>query len=199
MTILSDSTFKDSFQFKKVIHIIDQIIEILRKFEVNYKKKFNFSKLFTYLGIPHSEEDEVLKIILKFQDLFEDVFCEYRIIKERKNITTYLVAENKFDNGGRKKIPFSTSQVEQFNDVIYTFKFINRGKGFDIKNTEAEFLRNLNRLRSDHPYLFKSNGDGIIYPSKLGLNLGNQIISYNKSNQTIDSYTVQNYIFEVVK
>ena len=200
MTLLSDSMtsdFKDGFQFRKFVHIFDQIIEILSRFQVNYNKKLNFSKLVKYLNIPHSEEEGVLTLVLKFQELFEEIICEYRIKKKRENNTTYLVAENKFQKGDRIKIPLSNAHVKLFNDIIYTFKFINRGKGFDIKSTEAEFLKNLEHFRSGHPYLFNSNGNGIIYPSKLGLKLGEQIISYYKSNQKVDSYIIQNYIFEV--
>ncbi len=202
MTALSDSMssgFKDGFQFRKFVHIFDQIIEILNKFQVNYEKKLNFSKLIKYLNIPPSEEESVLTVVLKFQELFEDVFCEYRIKKKRESNTLYLVAENKFRKGDRIKISLSNTHIKLLNDVIYTFRFINRGKGFDIKNTEADFLKNLEHLRSEHPYLFNSNGNGIIYPSKLGLKLGNQIISYNKSNQKVDSYMIRNYIFEVTK
>ncbi len=202
MTALSDSMssgFKDGFQFRKFVHIFDQIIEILNKFQVNYDKKLNFSKLIKYLNIPHSEEEGVLTIVLKFQELFEEAFCEYRIKKKRENNTTYLIVENKFQTGNRIQISLSTAHVKLFNDIIYTFKFINRGKGFDLKNTKAEFLKNLEHLRSEHPYLFNSNGNGIIYTSKLGLKLGEQIISYYKSNQKIDTYIIQNYRFKIMR
>ena len=200
MTLLSDSMtsdFKDGFQFRKFVHIFDQIIEILSRFQVNYNKKLNFSKLVKYLNIPHSESEEVLVILFKFQKLFEEVFCEYSITKKRENNTTYLVAENKFQTRDRIQVSLSTAHIKLFNDIIYTFKFINRGKGFDLKSTETDFLKNLEHFRSEHPYLFNSNGNGIIYPSKLGLKLGEQIISYYKSNQKVDSYIIQNYIFEV--
>ena len=199
MTSHSDSPYKDSFQFRDFVHIFNQIIEILKEFQKNYDKKLNITKLTKFLNIPHSEEEEVLTLLLKFQELFEDVFCEYRIKKKRENNIVYLVAKNKFDRIDRIHKSLSSTHIKLINDIIYTFKNINRGKGFDIKKTETGLLQNLKQLCSEHPYLFESNGNGMIYPSKLGLRLGDQIISYNKSNQRINSFTIQNYIVEVIE
>jgi len=201
MTLTSDSALSSSeerIQFKKVCQIIDQIINILNEFQGKYHKKFNFSKLIQYLNIPESESYELLNLIFRFQDLFESVFKEYQIRSRRERNTIYLITKRKDEYLTPVHIQLSNRHTEFFNDVIYTFKSINRGKGFEIKNTNAEFLNKLRQLRSKHPYLFQSNGNGLIYPSKLGLDLGNLIISYNKSNQKIDTFKVNNYVFEVV-
>ena len=75
------------------------------------------------------------------------------------------------------------------------FKFVNRGKGFDISEGETELLDNLKELKDTHPYLFE--GNGITYPTKLGLQLGDLIISYNKCNRHIKNLTIDNYTFTV--
>jgi len=89
--------------------------------------------------------------------------------------------------------------LKLFNDIIYVFKFVKRGKGFDIYQNGSELLVNLKQLKVEHPYLFESKGNGIIYPSELGLNLGELIISYNKSNREIKKLTVDNFTFIVEK
>ena len=201
MTLTTDSALSSSeerIQFKKVCQIVDQIINILNEFQGKYHKKFNFSKLIQYLNIPELESYEFLNIIFRFQDLFENVFKDYQIRSKREGNTTYLITKRKDEYLTPVHIQLSNRETEFFNDVIYTFKSINRGKGFDIKNTNAEFLNKLRLLRSKYPYLFQSNGNGLIYPSNLGLDLGNLIISYNRSNQKIDSFKVKNYVFEVV-
>lgn len=202
MTLTSDSALSSSeerIQFRKVCQIVDQIINILNEFQGKYHKKFNFSKLIHLLNIPESESFELLNLIFRFQDLFETVFKQYQIRSRREGNTTYLITKRKDEYLTPVRIQLSNRHTKFFNDLIYTFKSINRGKGFDIANTnDVEFLNNLEHLRSEHPYLFQSNGNGLIYPSKIGLDLGNLIISYNKSNQKVDTFKIQNYIFKVV-
>jgi hypothetical protein len=81
------------------------------------------------------------------------------------------------------------------NDIVYTFKFVKRGKGFDIAKNCSALISNLKKVKSEHPYLFESHGNGAIYPSKLGLKLGELIISYNKSNKDIKTIEIDNYTF----
>jgi len=202
MTLTSDSALsssKKTLQFRKVCQIMDQIIKILNQFQDKYSKKFNFSKLVQYLNIPESESYELLNLIFSFQNLFEGTFKKYQIRSKKEGSIIYLIAERKNEYLTPTTVQLSNSHAEFFNDLIYTFKSINRGKGFDIKSTnDVEFLNNIEQIRSKHPYLFQPNGNGLIYPSKVGLDLGNLIISYNKSNQKVETFKVDDYIFEVV-
>jgi len=202
MTLTSDSALSSSeetLQFRKVCQIVDQIINILNQFQDKYSKKFNFSKLVQYLNIPESESYEFLNLIFSFQNLFEGTFKKYQIRSKKEGSIIYLIAERKEEYLTPTNVQLSNRHAEFFNDLIYTFKSINRGKGFDIKNTnDVEFLNNIEEIRSKHPYLFQSKGNGLIYPSKVGLDLGNLIISYNKSNQKVETFKVDDYIFEVV-
>ena len=47
-------------------------------------------------------------------------------------------------------------------------------------------------MNETHPYLFYQNAGGLIYPTELGLQLGNLIHSYNKSNKKIKNLVIEN-------
>ena len=182
---------------RNTIHLLNRIIDVLSKYKENYGKKLNFTKLIQQLRIPNSEIDDFLSIILNFQETFEKVFKDYRLKKERKNNQVYLTIERDYKIKPPNSIKISASHIKLLNDIIYTFKFVKRGKGFDINKNGTELLANLKKLKNKHPYLFESHGDGVIYPSELGLKFGDLIISYNKSNKVINNIQIENCTFIV--
>jgi len=179
------------------IQFLNQIIDILNKYKENYEKKLNFTRLMQQLKIPTSEIDEFVYLILNFQETFENVFKEYRIQKKRQNDQVYLIVEKKIKDNNPRTIKISTSHLRLFNDIIYTFKFVKRGKGFDTTKNGSELLTNLKELKIKHPYLFEVHANRVIYPSELGLKFGGLIISYNKSNKDIKKIEIDNYTFIV--
>lgn len=140
-------------------------------------------------------------MLLNFQNLFESVFNKYVIKKTRLKNQIYFTVEKKdeeiieINDIDPKTVYISSDHLKLFNDIIYVFKFVNRGKGFDISDGKTELLDNLKELKNTHPYLFE--GNGITYPTKLGIELGDLIISYNKSNRHIKNLTIGNYTFMV--
>ena len=199
MTLSSDTrklTRIDVVQFQRTIQIINQTIESLGKFEDNYDKKFNFSELVRRLNIPHTEIDEFIYLLLNFQEKFENVFLNYRLKKKIENGIIYLTVEKREIDSIPIRPPeiitFSPSQVQLLIDIIYTFKHVKRGKGFDVAKNGTKLSSNLKQLRSEHPYLFESKSNGLIYPSPFGLKLGDLIISYNKGNKELTEITIDN-------
>jgi len=202
MTLSSDNNHYNKAQFRKFLQIANQIIDILGEFGGNYDKKLNFSKLASLLKIPHSEIDDIIYLLLNFQEKVEKIFRNYYLKKKRENNQVYLIVERKeADNLNELNIPkmieIGAFQLKLFNDIIYAFKFVKRGKGFDIVKNGSELLTKVKQLRNEHPYLFESRGNGVIYPSQFGLKLGELIISYNKSNKTLDRITFDNHLIEV--
>ncbi|MFW9879117.1 MAG: hypothetical protein ACFFG0_39060 [Candidatus Thorarchaeota archaeon] len=189
-------------QFRKVLRVLNQIVDYIEKFEDHYDKKFNFSKLVKLLNIPKAETDDIVGLILNFQDIFENVFRKHRLQKYRAANQIYLITEEKCLQNQIKafeNLMFTSSQINILNDIIYVFKHVKRGKGFDIVKNGSELLTKVKQLRNAHPYLFELKGNGLIYPSQLGLKLGELIISYNKSNKTLDRITLDSYMIEVKK
>lgn len=183
--------------------LLYQIIDILGQFENNYNKRFNFSKMAKCLKIPNLKTDDIIELLLTFQDLFESVFKKHHIKKTILNNQIYLTVKKKEEHSFvsnievPKTIKISNEHFKLFNDIIYIFKYVNRGKGFDVSKNETELIENLKELKSEHPYLFY--GNGVTYPTKLGLELGELIISYSKSSQNIKNLTIGNYTFVVDK
>ncbi len=196
MTSDMDS-YDNKISHRNTIHLITQILDILGKYSDNYEKKLNFTRLMQHLKIPTSEIDEFVSLILHFQETFEHVFKEYRIKKKRQNSQVFLTVENKIKDKTPRIIKILSSHLNLFNDIVYTFKFVKRGKGFDTSKNDSELLTNLKELKIKHPYLFDPHENGVIYPSELGLKFGELIISYNKSNRKIKNMQIENYTFIV--
>lgn len=205
MTSASDilsSNHYNKEQFRKVINVVNQIIEYLGKFQDHYDKKFNFSKLTQLLNIPPSEVDEIVHLLLNFQDIFEKVFTKYQLQKYRTNNHVYFIVERRQEDNVIEVpdlIKISASQITLLNDIIYVFKHIKRGKGFDLIKNGSELLGKIKRLKTIHPYLFKLGENGKVYPSEFGLNLGELIISYNKSNKKIEEVEIDHHTITVIR
>ena len=203
MTLSSNTKVLDAVQFQRTLQVLNQTIESLGKFEGNYDKKFNFSELVRRLNIPSTEIDEFIYLLLNFQEKFENVFLTYRLKKKIENGTIYLTVEKREIDSIPIRPPeiikFSPSQVQLLNDIIYTFRYVKRGKGFDVAKNGSELSSNLKQLRSEHPYLFESKSNGLIYPSPFGLKLGDLIISYNKGNRELTEITFDNHKVVVIQ
>ena len=203
MTLSSDNNHYNTTQFRKILQTINQIIDIIGGFGDNYDKKLNFSKLARLLKISPSEIDDVIYLLLNFQEKFEITFRNYHLKKKRENSQVYLIAErNQAYNLKELHIPnvieIDTFQLKLFNDIIYTFKFIKRGKGFDIVKNGTNLSTNLKALLIKHPYFFELKENGLIYPSHFGLKLGNIILSYNKGNKEFKKIIIENHTIMVV-
>ena len=199
---ISKSNYRSNLN--KVIKLLNQIINALGEFKNNYNKKFNFSKLAKYLKIPVTEIDLILSLILNFQEKFNNTFKNYYLKKKIIGNQIYLITDQSLGDklnlkdGNNKKIKdiyIKKTQSKLFSDFIYTFKYVNRGKGFDLENNGTDLLRNLRNLNEKHPYLFKKNGNNLTYPSALGLKLGDLILSFNKCNKKIKNIELEHYNF----
>ncbi|MFW9989125.1 MAG: hypothetical protein ACFFC3_10750 [Candidatus Odinarchaeota archaeon] len=192
---LESLTHSNGDQFHRFLNIFDKIIKILKDFEGNYEKRFNFTKLMDILNIPSIYTQQFVNIILKNQALFHCVFQNYYLEKRKENNTLYLVAHKKIPD----VISMTRPQIKILNDIIYTFKYIKKGKGFDISENDAELLSNITSLKTAYPYFFDLNENGLLYPSLFGFKLGELIISYNKANKEIHELLVDNHILMVVE
>jgi hypothetical protein len=188
MTIFSNLKPLNTGEFRKSLQIFDTILDILGEFENNYERRLNFSKLVELLKIPKSEIDGLINLVLHFQEKFNYVFIDYKIQKIRVNGDVYLTVKKKNSNKAKipLKITISRAQLEQFNDIFYTFKYVKRGGGFDITKNRTKISTYLKKLNEGYPYLFEEKANGLIYPSNFGIKLGDLIISYNKSNRAIN-------------
>jgi len=181
----------------KIMSVIARIVTVLEKFAGNYGKRLNFTKLARLLNLNPSEVDEIIVLILSFQELFRTTFDEYSIKKEIKDNQIFLITEPKKNNHYiPKKIKLSTDNFNLLNDLVYMFKFVKRGKGFDVKTNGSELLSSIKELWNYHPYFFEEHEKGL-YPSEFGLKLGELILSYKKSGKKIEFITLDDHRIQV--
>ncbi|MFX1500387.1 MAG: hypothetical protein ACFFDH_05415 [Promethearchaeota archaeon] len=183
----------DGVQFQKFILLMEKIMTILKKFEDNYDKKLNFSKMLEFLNIPKRYTDQIIEFLLETQYIFENTFRAYRFKKMDKDKSRYLISEKKIP----QKISLTQDQLKLLSDLIYTFKKIKRGRGFDLSEENSKFHANMKLLFQNHPYLFETNGNGLIYPSSFGQKLGELIISYSMANKEVKKVYIDNYKIKV--
>ena len=165
---------------------LTQIIEVLNKFSDNYEKRLNFEKLTQHLKLDSSEADEILSLLLGFQDLFTQTLKGYRLQKKIVSNQLYLILEKKSSLSTiPKKITLTKTESNVLNDIIYLFKFVKKGKGFDVVANGTELLSNIKDLCDFYPFLFQSQ-NGLLYPSEFGQKVGELILSYKKSNKQLD-------------
>ncbi|MFX1588957.1 MAG: hypothetical protein ACFFC1_12435 [Promethearchaeota archaeon] len=167
--------------------LLHQILEVLRKFAQNYDKRLNFSKFAQFLKLTLFELEAVIQVLLEFQELFETTFNKYALRKIIINSKVYLTTEKiRSFSIIPSKIRMPKSHINMFNDIIYFFKHVKRGKGFNLYENGTDLLKNVKELCDYYPYFFQEQNNRLIYPSEFGLKLGELILSYNKSNKNIE-------------
>jgi hypothetical protein len=174
------------------VQVLHQILEVLSKFTDNYDKKLNFSRFASYFKLTPSEIETLISLLLNFQELYNNTFRQYSLKKKINNNQVYLVTE-KIQKLGTipGKIRMPQSHVNIFNDIIYYFKHVKRGKGFDIHTNGTDLLKNVKELCDYYPYYFQEQETGLIYPSEFGLKLGGLLLSYKKSNKQIKKIEIE--------
>ena len=171
-----------------------QVLTILEGFKQNLNKRFNFSKLGLYLRLEPSEVEQIISLILTFQDLFDNVFKTYTIKKKIVNNQIYLITEphRALQCLIPSKIRITKQHLNLLNDIIYFFKFVQRGKGFDVKGNGSDLLKNVRELFEYYPCFFQEK-NGLLYPSELGLELGELIISFKKNSKHLKKLQVKEH------
>lgn len=190
--MVSQSSSNVDFSNMNLLQVLHQILEILSKFAKNYDKKLNFSKFASYFKLNPSEIEKIISLLLSFQELYENTFRQYLLRKKINNNQVYLVTEKSQRLGIiPKKIRMTQSHINQFNDIIYYFEKVKRGKGFDVQTNSTDLLKNVKELCDFYPYCFQKQKTGLIYPSEFGLKLGELVTSYKKSNKKIEKIEIE--------
>ncbi|TXT65429.1 MAG: hypothetical protein BAJALOKI1v1_430020 [Promethearchaeota archaeon] len=196
-----------SKDLSEVFSKIFSCIDALQAFKDKYDKKLNLDKLFSLLHIPIQERKLYIQLILKFQDLFQDVLNGFELKHIQSQKGSYLKTSKVKNESNKKnqffqdsaislKIPheiyLTKGEANFWNDFIYAFKHVRRGKGFDINKESLETCNIIGKLRKKHPYLFFSNGNELVYPTKFGMELGSKITCYIKVNRQFDEILIDN-------
>ncbi|MFX0027203.1 MAG: hypothetical protein ACFE8M_12385 [Candidatus Hermodarchaeota archaeon] len=169
---------------------LNKILNIIGQFNKHPNSNFNFSKLEEVLGLLPKEGKELLNLIFQFQELFNSKLKDYILYKKRKNTNLYLTLRPKSqikdgDKLEANEINMTKAESHLLSDIIYYFQHIKIGKGFNLSYNNSELIQKVRCLKRTHPYFFEHRGNGLIYPTKLALDLGIQILSYKRGNKPI--------------
>ncbi len=181
-----ENEIEPGLRLRKLLILLNQVIAAIGEFKNKYDKKFNFTGLIKHLNLPETETEGILSLILNFQEIFEDVFKNHRL--ERKNVggKVYFIAIE-------KELRLTEEQARQISDIVYMFKRIKKGEGFDLNLNNSKLITNIKILRKQHSCLFKSNGSNKAYPSELCQKMGDTLLSCYKFNKKVESFTINNY------
>jgi len=182
---------------------LNQILTALEKFQVRRDSLFSLDKLAEYLKLSANELDAFLEVIFRFQKLFDYVFEGYVLCKKWKNNKNFLFLKPKSevkDNSvlELKEIEIERDQIKLLSDIVYFFQRVKIGKGFDLKRNGTELSGKVKELKKVHPYFFESKGNGLVYPSKLAVDAGNLILSYDRSNRSFTRLKIGDYAIKLI-
>jgi hypothetical protein len=195
--------YKSTKTYHLSIENMLRIIEALKLFKGKYDKRVNISKLCDKLKISVKDREKYLNLILKFQELFQDIFDSHSLDLKKERNVLYFTTKKKnppkkdTKNSSKKntppdKIALSDDDFSLLNDIIYLFTNVRRGKGFSFAEMNSDLMKGLKRLRREHPYLFFSNGHGLVYPTEFTIELAHKIRSYLKCNRSFETLKVKN-------
>ena len=182
---------------------LHQIVSALEKFQTRKNSLFSLDKLANYLALSERDLEEMLELVFRFQNLFNSVISDFILCKKWRNNTSYLILKPKSDVtyqnlSDLKEVEIHQTQLNLLSDVIYYFQHVKIGKGFNIIRNKTELSKKVKQLNRSHPYFFEHRGNGLIYPSKLAVEAGRLIQSYNRSKKTISKLQIEDFIIQIV-
>jgi hypothetical protein len=132
---------------------------------------------------------------MEFQKRIAITFKDYWIKPKVINGNVYLITEEKVKKISKKVIHLKKEDQKVISDIIYVYKFLTKGKGISFQHDKSSFIQNVRKLYSDHPYLFRSNRENLLFPSDIGLKVGEIIHSHYKCNKTVEKIELDEYQF----
>ncbi|MFX1572793.1 MAG: hypothetical protein ACFFB0_08590 [Promethearchaeota archaeon] len=179
---------------KKTINLLRNMLDILSRFKNNYNKKFNITKFAQYLQVSSTDINELISLIVEYQNMFHTIFKDYKLLRKREGNQLYMIVQKQIKEP--IIIKFTSTQIKVLNDIYYWFKVVHKGKGFNILQS-SPLTQKLNILLETHPLLFIIAQNNLVYLSDIGQKIGDMLISYNKSNKAISEFIIENYIVRV--
>ncbi|MHA1459627.1 MAG: hypothetical protein ACTSQR_08205 [Promethearchaeota archaeon] len=182
---------------------IHQIISALERFQTRKDKLFSLDKLANYLHFSERDLEEMLELVFRFQNLFNSVISDFVLCKKWRNDKYYLKLKPKSEVSNQdlsdlKEVEINQTQVNLLSDIIYYFQHVKIGKGFNILRNDTELSKKVNQFNRSHPFFFEHRGNGLVYPSKLAVEAGMLIQSYNRSKKNISKLQIEDFIIQIV-
>ena len=182
---------------------LHQIVSALERFQTRKDSLFSLDKLTNYLNLSERDLEEMLELVFRFQNLFNSVIPDFVLCKKWRNAKTYLILKSKSEGSSQdlsdlKEVEINKTQMNLLSDIIYYFQHVKIGMGFNVNRNKTELSKKVKQLNRSHPHFFEHRGNGLIYPSKLAVEAGKLIQSYNRSKKTISKIQIEDFIIQIV-
>ncbi len=177
--------------FQEYSIIIKEFIKTLRV----------FTKKYSVLLITRKLIQDFRKRDLELEEYYQSL-SKYLNNIDKDDDVPFLEEFNEYNNCsnnfGIKDIILTKKEASILADVIFYFKKVRRGKGFDIKFIGVKIIKKISFLKKKHPYFFILNKNDKIYPTRLCLELGETILSLRRVNKDLINLKIQDYNFKIV-
>lgn len=182
-----------------LISTLNSLIEVLVRFKEQESLRINISKLQNHLEIKNElEMDVLINLIFRFQDLFLSKLGANSLVKVFDKGDQYICLRKRDGVNYTNEIYMKKNHIKVLSDIIYSFTHVNIGKGFSLKLNGSELSKKLKLLYKIHPYFFEQRGNGHFYPTKLAIDTGMLVQSYNRSNRETTQLTIDDYLIKIV-
>ena len=179
---------------------VHDLISALRPLKSRPDRQLNMAKFGTCYNLSNEQTQSLIDLVLQVQSFFLDDSERFHIQAHWKNGTTYLsvVNERRPDNNNRvKKVTLSSNHAKILLDLTFIYQHIKNGRGFNSKLVNSELCQKAKELYMQHPYLVAQNGNGILHPTLLGVQLGAQLRIYKKLNRNVTIISIDDYKIQV--
>jgi len=131
------------------------------------------------------------------------VISDFVLRKKWRDDKCYLILKPKSEVSNQdlfdmKEVEINQTQMNLLSDVIYYFQHVKIGKGFNVNRNTTELSKKVKQFNRSHPFFFEHRGNGLIYPSKLAVEAGMLIQSYNRSKRIISKMQIEDFIIQIV-
>jgi len=163
-------------------------------------QQLNMTRFGACYNLSSEQTKTLIDLVLQFQSFFFDGSERFFIQSRWKNGALYLslVSENEFKKQSNdKEIYLSSRHANTLLDLTYVYQCVKIGKGFDSNLVKSDLCQKAKKLYAHHPYLITQKGNGILYPTSLGIQLGEQLRIYSKLNRKVTIIDIDDYVIHV--
>ena len=183
------------------IHRVHDLISALKPLKTHPNRQLNLVRFGARYNLSNEMITALLDLVLQLQSLVFNDLEDFHIQPQWVNGTTYLslVSRNtrNYNRNEVKHVNISFKDAEILLDLTYVYQHVKIGKGFDPKLVQSDLCQKSKHLHKTHPYLVEKNGNGLLYPTSLAIQLGAELRIYSKLNRRINLFNIEDYIIHI--
>jgi len=180
--------YKNKNQLKMAYEALEKYIIVLIRIGVNQRALPRLNELLDFSNRTDNKQYKALVYGLK-GIIYKNMGDINKSIEYTKNAIEFLEP---------REIETARDQVKLLSDIAFYFQRVRIGKGFNLRRNGTELSRRVKELKKSHPYFFESKGNGLVYPSRLAVDAGNLILSYDRSKRSFSQLKIGDYTIKII-